>query len=139
MAKMTKQTMGKGLTVHQLIVRKLNRNILDVGQWRTALKNADNGKRQKLYELYEDVLLDTVLSSAIEKRIFAITNSELRFMRDEKPVPEMDDLIDSPVMEEILTEIMNARFWGKPFWSLILWRDSGRITFLVPIFVRNSD
>lgn len=113
MAKMTKQTMGKGLTVHQLIVRKLNRNILDVGQWRTALKNADNGKRQKLYELYEDVLLDTVLSSAIEKRIFAITNSELRFMRDEKPVPEMDDLIDSPVMEEILTEIMNARFWGK--------------------------
>ena len=113
MTKMTKQTMGKGLTVHQLIVRKLNRNILDVGQWRTALKSADNGKRQKLYELYEDVLLDTVLSSAIEKRIFAITNSELRFMRDEKPVPEMDDLIDSPVMEEILTEIMNARFWGK--------------------------
>jgi|WetSurMetagenome_2_1015567.scaffolds.fasta_scaffold00003_163 hypothetical protein len=104
---------NKGLIVHTLVVRKLNRNVLDVGQWRTALKAADNDKRQKLYDLYEDIMLDTVLSKAVEKRINAITNAELNFMKDEKPVPEMDDLIGSPVMEEILTEIMNSRFWGK--------------------------
>lgn len=109
----TKDKEKKGLTVNTLVVRTLNRSILDVGQWRTALKAADNGSRQRLYDLYEDILIDTVLSKAIEKRINAITNAELNFMKDEKPVPEMDDLIDSPVMEEILTEIMNAKFWGK--------------------------
>lgn len=109
----TKDKEKKRLTVNTLVIRTLNRSILDVGQWRTALKAADNGRRQKLYELYEDILIDTVLTKAVEKRINAITNAELNFMKDEKPVPEMDDLIDSPVMEEILTEIMNAKFWGK--------------------------
>lgn len=103
----------QGLVINTLMVRKLNRNVLDVGQWRTALKAADSGRRFKLYELYEDILLDGVLSDAIEKRINAITNAELVFMKDGEPMPEMVDLIDSPVMEEILTEIMNSRFWGK--------------------------
>jgi Mu-like prophage protein gp29 len=104
---------NKGLVINTLVVRKLNRSALDVGQWRTALKAADNDRRQKLYDLYEDILLDPVLSTSIEKRINAITNAELRFMKDEKPLPEMEDLIDSPVFEELLTEILNARFWGK--------------------------
>lgn len=104
---------NKGLVINTLVVRKLNRSAIDVGQWRTALKAADNDRRQKLYDLYEDILLDPVLSTSIEKRINAITNAELRFMKDEKPLPEMEDLIDSPVFEELLTEIMNARFWGK--------------------------
>jgi len=103
----------KGLVINTLIVRKLNRNVLDVGQWRTALKAADNDRRQKLYNLYEDILLDPVLSNAVMKRINAITNADIVFMKDDKTVEEIDDMIDSPVMEDILTEIMNSRFWGK--------------------------
>ncbi len=103
----------KGLVIDTLVVRKLNRNILDVGQWRLALKAADNDRRQRLYELYEDILLDPVLSNGIGKRINAITNADLVFMKDEQINIEMDDLIDSPIMEEILTEIMNSKFWGK--------------------------
>lgn len=101
------------LTVSQIVVKKLNRNILDVGKWRTALKAADNGKREKLYELYEDILVDGVLADAIDKRIRAITNAEIVFMRDKKAVGEMDDMIDSPAFEEMLAELMNAKFWGK--------------------------
>jgi SPP1 gp7 family putative phage head morphogenesis protein len=102
-----------GHVINTLVIRKLNRNVLDVGQWRTAMKAADNDRRQKLYELYEDILLDPVLSNAIDKRVNAITNADIVFMKDEKPVIEMDDLIDSPVMEDLLTEVMNSRFWGK--------------------------
>ncbi len=102
-----------GHVINTLVIRKLNRNVLDVGQWRTAMKAADNNQRQRLYELYEDVLLDPVLSDAIDKRVNAITNADLVFMKNGESVPEIDDLIDSPVMEEILTEIMNSRFWGK--------------------------
>jgi SPP1 gp7 family putative phage head morphogenesis protein len=103
----------KGLAINNLVVRTLNRNVLDVGQWRTALKAADYGRRQKLYELYEDILIDSVLSNAISKRVNSITNSEINFMRDEQPVPEMDDLIDSPGFETLITEVINSRFWGK--------------------------
>lgn len=109
---------AKGLIINTLVVRKLNRNVLDVGQWRQALRAADNDRRQKLYELYEDILLDPVLSSAIQKRINAITNADLVFMRDEKIIEEMDDLIDTPIFEEILTEIMNSKMWGKTVMEL---------------------
>jgi SPP1 gp7 family putative phage head morphogenesis protein len=108
----------KGLLINTLVVRKLNRSVLDVGQWRLALRAADNDRRQKLYELYDDVLLDPVLSNAIDKRINAITNADLVFMTDEQINTEMDDLIDSPVMEDILTEIMNSKFWGKTVMEL---------------------
>jgi SPP1 gp7 family putative phage head morphogenesis protein len=108
----------KGLIVNTLVVRPLNRRVLDVGQWRTALKSADVGLRFQLYQLYQDILLDTVLSKAIEKRVNAITNAELRFMKDEEPVQEMEDLMDSPVFEDILIEIMNSRFWGKTVMEL---------------------
>jgi SPP1 gp7 family putative phage head morphogenesis protein len=109
----SKQTEKKGLVLNSLVVRKLNRNILDVGKWALALRSADNGRRQLLYDLYENILIDPVLSDAIEKRINAITNAELVFMKDEKISDEIDDLIDDTVMEEILTEIMNSKFWGK--------------------------
>lgn len=109
---------AKGLVINTLVVRKLNRNVLDVGQWRQALRAADNDRRQKLYELYEDILLDPVLSSAITKRINAITNAELVFMRDGNIIEEMDDFIDSPVFEELLTEIMNSKMWGKTVMEL---------------------
>jgi hypothetical protein len=113
MATRKTDTKGKGLVLQQLVVKPASRSILDVGQWRTALKSADRGKRDKLYNLYEDVLLDNVLDSAISKRIMAITNADLTFTRNDQNVPEMDDLLDSPEMELILEEIMQARFWGK--------------------------
>lgn len=104
---------SKGLVVQTLVVKPNTRSALDVGQWRQALKAADRGKREKLYDLYEDVMLDLILSDAIDKRIDAITNAELTFTRNEQPVPEIDTLMDTPEFEEILREIMLAKFWGK--------------------------
>lgn len=104
---------NKSLVVQTLIVKPNTRSVLDVGQWRTALTAADFGRRHKLYALYEDVLLDNVLKGSIRKRIYAITNAQLVFMRNDSVVPAIDALIDTQEFEELLTEIMNARFWGK--------------------------
>lgn len=109
----TKKTDSKGLVIQTLVIKPNTRSALDVGQWRTALKAADKGKREKLYDLYEDITLDLVLSDAIDKRIDAITNAELTFTRNEQPVPEIDMLMDTPEWEEILREIMLTKFWGK--------------------------
>lgn len=104
----------KNLVVNSIVIKPNSRNVLDVGQWRSALKAADRGKRQKLYDLYDDIMLDGVLSSAIDKRIKAITNAELVFKtKDENSRPEIDNLMESTEWEYLLTEIMMTIFYGK--------------------------
>ncbi len=104
----------KQLVVNSIVIKPNSRGVLDVGQWRMALKQADRGKRAKLYDLYDDIMLDPVLGNAIEKRIMAITNAELVFKgKNEQSIPELDDLIDTPTFEYLLKEIMLSLFYGK--------------------------
>ncbi|MEJ5316773.1 phage portal protein family protein [Tenuifilum osseticum] len=104
----------KQLVVNSIVIKPNSRGVLDVGQWRMALKQADRGKRAKLYDLYDDIMLDPVLGNAIEKRIMAITNADLVFKgKNEQSVPELDDLIDSPAFEYLLKEVMLSIFYGK--------------------------
>ena len=100
------------LVVNQVVVKTLNRQSSDIDTWRSALKNADNGRRNQLHNLYTDMLLDNVLSDAIEKRIEAITNAELTFRVDENEVDEINDLMETGEWEQMLREIMLAKFWG---------------------------
>lgn len=98
--------------IQNLVIRPANRSIADIGSWRNALRSADYDRRTPLYDLYEDLMLDAVLSAAIDKRVMAITNAELTFQRDGKSVDEIDDLIDTPAFEDMLREIMLSKFWG---------------------------
>ena len=101
------------LVLNNITIKTINRSTVDIATWRNALGAADRGRRAQLYNLYEDLLLDNVLSDAISKRIEAITNAELVFAtRDGKNVPEMDDLIDTMEFEQLLIDMMNAKFWG---------------------------
>lgn len=112
---MIKKQNNKGvqLVVNNITIQPPPRNTADIKTWRNALKAADRGKRKQLYDLYEDLMLDPILSDAIDKRIEAITNAELVFKsKSGEPVPAIDDLMDTPEFEDMLTEIMNAKFWG---------------------------
>lgn len=103
------------LIVNQINVTPVRRGVLDVEEWRSALRMAESesGWRTKLYDLYHDILLDAHLSSEIEKRVMAITNSELVFINEKgEGVKEINDLIDTPEFEKILTEIVLSKFWG---------------------------
>lgn len=98
----------------QLVIKAPTRKSSDVSTWRTALQSADMGRVKQLYDLYEDLLIDGVLSDAVDKRIGAVTNSPITFQdADGEEVPEIVELIDSPDFEDLLTTIMNARFWGR--------------------------
>lgn len=100
--------------VQQIVIRPPQRKTSDVGQWRTALLGADMGRMKLLYDLYEDLLIDGVLADAVSKRIDAVTNSPLTFQdASGQEVPELTELIDSPDFEQLLTTIMDARFWGR--------------------------
>ena len=96
----------------QIIVQPVVRTVHDVAAWRSALRMADNGNRTKLYDLYNDILLDGVLTDAIDKRIDAVKDADLSFTIDNKDVDVMYDLMDTVEFEELIGEIMMAKFWG---------------------------
>mgnify|MGYP000031369314 CR=1 FL=1 len=57
---------------NQILVQPVHRGINDIGTWKSALRAADMGLRSKLYDLYEDILMDGTVTDAIGKRIEAI-------------------------------------------------------------------
>lgn len=110
---MSNKQQGGGV-VARMTIKPPQRKVLDVGAWRRALKAADQDAVKELYELYEDILLDTHLSNSIGKRIDAVLESELKFVdEDKEEVEEIADLMDSLEWEELLTSIMRTRFWGR--------------------------
>ena len=65
----------------------VHRGINDIGTWKSALRAADMGLRSKLYDLYEDILMDGTVTDAIGKRIEAITDCDINFTVNRKEVP----------------------------------------------------
>lgn len=105
---------GKGLVINQVIVKAPQRKVLDVGDWRSAMKSAENGRPARLYDLFEDIIIDGVLGDAIQKRIDAVTNSELTFQTHDGTVSEeINNLIDTMAFEDLLTEIIRTKIYGR--------------------------
>lgn len=96
-----------------MVVRPPHRSPIDLQKYRSATQAADRGRRAALYDIYDDLLIDIILSDAIDKRIMAITNSEITFTRNGEVVEEIVDLIDTIEFEQILQQIMWSKFYGK--------------------------
>jgi SPP1 gp7 family putative phage head morphogenesis protein len=112
--KVKKSTGNENLVVNQIIIKTPQRTTSDVGAWRTALQSADKGKVKALYDLFDDLLIDGVLSDAIDKRIDAVKLSELTFHDENgEEVEEIISMIDSPGFESLLGEIMWKIFKGR--------------------------
>lgn len=100
--------------IHELIVRQPNRSASDVGSWRNALRSADAGRVKALYDLYEDLLIDTTLGRSWEKRVEAVTNSELTFQYDEGATnEEINNLMQTLSWETLLTGIISTKAYGR--------------------------
>ncbi|MGP1436268.1 MAG: phage portal protein family protein [Phocaeicola sp.] len=102
------------LVIHQLVVKAPQRKVYDVGNWRTALMAADNGRTKQLYDLLDDIMIDGVLSDAVQKRVDAVTNSELTFQNEDgEEVEEITALMDTVAWEDLLTEILKKKIYGR--------------------------
>ncbi len=96
-----------------LVVRPPDRANVGIEKLKNALSSADRGRMYSLYNLYDELLRDPVLGNAVEKRITAITNSDLLFQSNGKENEEMSKFIDDPEFEKLLQEIMLSKFYGK--------------------------
>jgi len=104
-----------GLIINDINVRSVNRNNKDINTWRNALQAAESiyhPNRTRLYDLYEDILLDGHLTGVIAKKINAVLNKEIYFEKDGQRVHELDELISSLTFREVIKTILETLLWG---------------------------
>lgn len=119
--------------ITDITIKAPTRRPWDVGDWRSALSAADRGRTKQLYDLYEDMLLDPVLSNAIDKRRDAVTNADLTFLsRDGEEVDEVIDLMESEGFETLLSQIIAGRLIGRSATELSLDEDGLRAAVIPP-------
>ena len=102
MEKETKKPQRREGFVSMIVPKTITRTRNDIGSWKSALRMADNvdsPKRAKLYNLYNDILLDAHLTSQIVLR-FSHTLS----------TPGVICNTDKSINEE-LTEKLNQSIW----------------------------
>ena len=105
---------SKPIVVQQIVVQAPQRRVYDIGDWRSALRSADNGRPKYLYDLFEDIMIDGVLADAINKRIEAVLNAEVVFMNARgQEEPAIAAMIDTTAWETLIREIMHRLFYGR--------------------------
>jgi len=113
----TKETASNAkVIVQELNVISANRHYKDVGEYRISLDSAERPhypNRTRLYDLYDDVVLDGQVSGCIDKRIDAILNKTLIFQNSaKKHVDEMDEVIGSNNFRKLIRQIILSKLWG---------------------------
>lgn len=106
----------------QIVLYQTDRSPKTVGKWKQALTAAENiefPQRTPLLDLYEDIKLDPILSSCLDKRRMAILDSRIEFGDLGKTYPDVEALLELPFFEEMLTDILDARFEGHS----LMWFD----------------
>lgn len=127
-----KKNNKKQINISNVIVMEApNRSPVDIGKIRNAMKSAERGYRAAYYDFIDDLLMDAVLGSIVEKRIMAITNAVLKFKKDKTEVDQMNDFIDTSAFEYLLKEIMLTKFYGKSVVELY-WENGEFKPFSVP-------
>ncbi len=106
---------SQNIIINELNVRSADRGKKDISVWRNALIAAESvyyPNRARLYDLYDDVMLDGHLSGVISKRIDAVINKELFFECNGKKDHTFDELIRSLPFRNIMQLILETQLWG---------------------------
>lgn len=92
--------------------KRFGLDIADYMQAVRAFENVDFSRRYKLYDLYSDILMDTHLTSVIEKRRNAALSAAIEFRRNGKPDEGINRQIRSPWFRKLVGDILDAKYWG---------------------------
>jgi phage gp29-like protein len=116
MAKVTKSKQTPGnLIIQNTVITQIQRQQIDIGKWRNALKSAEsitNPNRTALYDIYSDIELDTHLTSVMSKRKAAILKKKIIFERDGKEDEAVMAQIESPWFHRFMNDLLDTIGWG---------------------------
>jgi len=99
--------------IKMLMVRPARLESADIETYRTAVNQAKMGYYTKWFDLVDNLMQDGFLKDQIGKLVGKVTNAELQFQIDGKSVDVINELIDTPEFEELLTEIVYSKVFGK--------------------------
>ena len=90
---------------------------IGIQEWKNAITSAeriDFAQRIRLYDIYDDMLLDSHLSSVIERRRAFVTSTPITFVpsNGKQPAQQLVDTIAAPWFQQMLKDIVDARFFG---------------------------
>jgi len=112
----TEEPKNAPLIVQELNIMSADRSQKDIGDFKMALQSAESihyPQRVRLYDLYDDVLIDGHLTGIIEKRADSILNKKLIYKDSGgKKVDLMDKTIKSKVFRAVIKKIMETKAWG---------------------------
>jgi hypothetical protein len=120
----------EGIVIQNIIIRPVQRITQDIQKWRSAMQTAEGVTqyRTTLYDMYSDVILDSVLSTLMEKRILNVTKSKLVFNDAAgKQVDDITALLQTEQFRQLRMQILLQKFWGITVVELIKENDSFRI------------
>ena len=116
MAKTTRKPGATGtIKVTELILKQAYRTNVDIASWRTALQSAESiisPRRRQLYDLYEDLMLDGHLRSVIDKRRRSVRSMPISFLKDGKPVEEVENFLKCGAFRKMLSDLNDHQFYG---------------------------
>lgn len=140
MSKKEKITIGgnintQGSPARTVIITQPQRFFLDMQKYMSGIRGAENvdfTNRIRLYDMYEDILIDGHLSSVRDKRIASARNIQIEFRRNGKPDEEINVMLRSPWFFHFIEDLVDSVFWGFSLFQF--YRDkSGWINYeLIP-------
>lgn len=99
--------------IQTLVVQPAKIQSADVQKYVNAVNQAKWGFYSQWFELVDNLSSDPFLQDQIDKLVGIVTNADLQFQIDGKAVDVINDLIETPEFEELLTEIVYSKVYGK--------------------------
>ncbi len=103
------------IVVQNIVIKQVNRRSSDISTWRNAIKSAENQQnptRVKLYDLYDDIMLDGHMEGVWGKRRDAIANRSLTFAKDGQQDDDINKLLNSPDMGSLIKDLLDSNLFG---------------------------
>jgi|WetSurMetagenome_2_1015567.scaffolds.fasta_scaffold14226_6 phage gp29-like protein len=107
----------EGKTYSQIIEQAVLRTRTSISDWRTAIKIAENvynPKRVKLYNIYSEIILDSLLTSQVQNRKLRAISSKFELIDANGEVDEdsLNLIIQSKWLSRLLDDLLDTNYWG---------------------------
>lgn len=116
MAKIVRRPGQSGtIKVTELVLKQAYRTNVDIASWRTAIQAAESiisPRRRQLYDLYDDLMLDGHLRSVIDKRRRSVRAMPISFLKDGKPIEEIENFLNTGAFRRMLSDLNDHQFYG---------------------------
>ncbi len=107
----------EGKTYSQIIEQAVLRTRTSISDWRTAIKIAENvynPKRVKLYNIYSEIILDSLLTSQVQNRKLRAISAPFELVNAKGEVDEdsLNLLKQSKWLSRLLEDLLDTIYWG---------------------------